>query len=61
MGNLTTHQMRRHPIAAGLIMFIFGPYLLAFLLVVAAVAAAIYVLFAIIDVACGRDPFHWRP
>jgi hypothetical protein len=53
--------MRRHPIAAGLIMFIFGPYLLAFLLVVAAVAAAIYVLFAVIDVACGRDPFHWRP
>jgi len=57
MGNLTAYQTRRHPIAAGIVLLVLGPYLLGLL----AIVAIVYALCVLIDVACGRNPFFWRP
>lgn len=47
---LTQYQTRRHPVAAGLILLLIGPYLLAF----AALFVLAFIIAAILDMAVGR-------
>lgn len=49
MDNLTKREIARHPILAGVAMLVLGPYILAFVLIF----AALYVAAAAIDMLAG--------